>query len=190
MKTGYRLGTGMVCIGLLLQGLGAPLQAQNADAAMPLNVVVIPGDRADKRDVTEEFRVRVDLGGQPVSGALVYLHAPNDGPGGSFLDDLKSLQVITNDVGMAFAPGFRPNRTAGAYDIRVIAMYQGQMGYAVIHEANEPARVAGLSHKGWWIAAGVVAGVAAGGGTYLALHHSGSPSSTISAGGVTVGTPH
>lgn len=61
-----------------------------------------------------------DPGNQPVGGVSVTFTAPNSGPGGTFTG---SATVLTNSSGVATAPLFTANTTAGAYT--VIATYSG-----------------------------------------------------------------
>jgi hypothetical protein len=177
---------------LLLHGLPFPLVAQDASAA-PLRVTVLTAQgsvNSAKQNAAQTLTVRVeDVSGQPVVGALVLFTAPNYGAGGSFLDNLKSLQVTTDEHGVAIANGFHANSAAGPFEIKVKAIYGTQTGYAVVQQANSGAS-SGLSHRTWWIIAAVVVVAGAAGGTAAALHSGGSSSTSISPGGVTVGAPH
>jgi hypothetical protein len=176
---------------LLLHEFGLPLAAQDSQA--PLTVSVLAGQglvNSQKQPAAQTLSVRVaDIAGQPVVGALVLFTAPNYGPGGTFLDDLKSLQVTTDAHGVALANGFHANSAPGAFAINVKAIYGTQTGFATIQESNVVAGSSGLSRRTWWIIAAVAVAGAAG-GTAAALHGSGSSSTAISPGGVTVGAPH
>jgi hypothetical protein len=176
---------------LLLHGLPLPLLAQDA-SAVPLTVTVLTAQgsvNSGKQNAAQVLTVRVDdVSGQPVAGALVLFTAPNYGASGSFLDDLKSLQVTADQHGVAVANGFHANSVAGPFEIKVKAVYGTQTGYAVIQQVNSGTS-SGLSHRTWWIIAAVVVAGAAG-GTAAALHSGSGSSTSISPGGVTVGAPH
>ena len=175
---------------LLLQGFAPPLSAQ---VPAPLKVTVLAGEgvnNSPKQHVAQTLSVRVEnAAGQPVSPAVVVFTAPAYGPSGTFLDDLKTLQVTTDAQGVADASGFQGNGVAGPVQIKVKAVYGTQTGMATIQQTNM-ASSSGISKKTWWII-GAIAVAGAAGGTAAALHGGGSSSSTsISAGGVTVGAPH
>lgn len=175
---------------LLLQGFSPPLSAQSA---APLKVTVLAGEgvnNSPKQHAAQMLSVRVeDAAGQPVPAAVVVFTAPAYGPSGSFLDELKTLQVTTDAQGVANASGFQGNGVAGPVQIKVKAVYGTQTGSATIQQTNMVSS-SGISKKTWWII-GAIAVAGAAGGTAAALHGGGSSSSTsISAGGVTVGAPH
>jgi protocatechuate 3,4-dioxygenase beta subunit len=65
-----------------------------------------------------------DKDGNPVAGTLVRFTAPNSGPGGHFAiraHSTRTVRVRTNADGIAIAPSFTANRTAGGYTVRVRA---------------------------------------------------------------------
>jgi hypothetical protein len=175
---------------------GVLSQDQQPPAA--LNVVIVSGDGAvnnSKQHTSRDDIVRVEnQDHQPVSGALVLFAAPNDGPGGTFLDDLKSLQVTTDSRGIATAHGFRPNTISGPYQIKVTAIYGGQAAYAAIRQSNTvPANsntAFGVSGKTLLIIGGVVAAAGTVGGIVATRGGGSGAGATISPGTATVGAPH
>jgi hypothetical protein len=65
-----------------------------------------------------------DKNGNPVAGTLVRFTAPNYGPGGHFTTrahSTRTVRVRTNADGIAIAPLFSTNRTAGGYTVGVRA---------------------------------------------------------------------
>jgi hypothetical protein len=172
--------------------------SQDQQPPAALNVVIVSGDGAVnniKQHASRDGIVRVEnQDHQPVSGALVLFAAPNDGPGGTFLDDLKSLQVTTDSRGIATAHGFRPNTISGPYQIKITAMYGGQTAHAAIHQTNAASTNSntglGLSGKTLLIIGGVVAAAGTVGGIVATRGGGNSAGATISPGTVTVGAPH
>jgi hypothetical protein len=76
-----------------------------------------PGTRV-ARPLTIEVRDEI---GQPVQGAAVSFHFPEDGPGGLFANGLPTDLAVTDAAGRATVRGFQLNRTTGAIDIRITA---------------------------------------------------------------------
>jgi adhesin/invasin len=67
-----------------------------------------------------------DKDGNPVSGTVVRFSAPSSGPGGWFTigthrgkHSMRIVRVRTNDKGIAIAPSFTANRSAGGYTVGV-----------------------------------------------------------------------
>jgi adhesin/invasin len=67
-----------------------------------------------------------DKDGNPVSGTVVRFVAPNNGPGGRFTirthrgkQSVRTVRVRSNDEGIAIAPSFTANRSAGGYTVGV-----------------------------------------------------------------------
>lgn len=189
-----------IAAALLLHGAPLPLVAQSAPAtpglglqAVPLKVSVLTDPsviNSSKKPTPQTLSVRVERPtGEPVQNAVVVFNAPAYGATGTFLDDLKTLEVTTNAQGVATASGFRANSVPGTFAVQIKAVHGTETGFAAIQENNN-LRSSGMSAKTWWIIGAVVVAGAAG-GTAAALHNGGSSSSTsISAGGVTVGAPH
>ncbi len=188
MKTRIQFATALLAA---VSFAAASLMAQ--DVSSPVSVTVIAGDDAAPRApirTPQQLAVRVENAQhQALSGTLVSFSLPYSGAGGVFLDGLKTLQVTTDANGIAIANGFYRNANAGPFEIRVVAMSSSQAGYATIREVNAGAHRA-VSRRTWWIVAGGVVAAGAAGGTYAALRHGKSSSTSISAGGVTVGAPH
>jgi adhesin/invasin len=68
------------------------------------------------------FAVTVtDKSGNPVTGMLVRFVAPSRGPGGLFTNHKRAGRVRTSSKGIAIAPAFTSNRTAGGYVVDVRA---------------------------------------------------------------------
>lgn len=101
--------------------------------------------------------------GSPVADASVSFQLPEGGAGAVFADGNKLLTVQTDDKGIATGRGLRPNQTAGRFQIRVTASYQGATASAVISQINaEPVASAGGGSKKFLLIA-LIGGAAAGG---------------------------
>jgi hypothetical protein len=168
------------------------LPAGDPQATPALSITILEGEGATnnlKQRAAREVMVRVDdENHKPVAGALVIFAAPNDGPGGTFLEELKTLQVTTDSRGIAVANGFRPNTASGPFQIRVTAMYRGQSATAVVDQSNV-ARSGRVSGKALAIVGAVAVAATVGG--VLATRGGGNDNTgtTISPGTPTVGAP-
>jgi hypothetical protein len=149
--------------------------------------VHIPGSRA--RPITVEV---TDETGRPVAAAAVSFHLPEDGPGGTFVNGLRTTIVTTDARGRAVVQTLQVNRTPGRFQIRIVVSKEqaraGAVSFQYIAEPGAiapapstaartsaptsrnplPAAAAPRSHSGWYVlaaaaAGGVVAGVLASG---------------------------
>ena len=166
-----------------------PATAQESAEVAALNIIVLQAEGSlnnIKTGTAREPIVRVeDRNHKPIAGAIVTFTAPQQGASGTFFNDAKTLQTVTDLRGEAVGRGFHPNHVTGQFRIQVSASYDGQIARNVINQSNIAGgggggaggntTVLGLSTKAWIIvgiaAAGAVgAGVAAtrgGGGTTL-----------------------
>ena len=80
--------------------------------------VHVPGARS-QRPLTIEV---TDETGRPVAGAAVSFHLPEDGPGGTFANDLRTEIMITDAHGRASLHGFQPNRIGGRFQLRILCL--------------------------------------------------------------------
>jgi hypothetical protein len=122
-----------------------------------------PGSRTG-RAVTVEV---ADDSGKPVPGAAVSFHLPEDGPGGSFVNGLRTDVAITDAHGRATARGFLPNRLPGRFQLRILASKQqaraGTVSFQYIGESGAGTVSAAKSNKKWVaLAAAAAGGVLAG----------------------------
>jgi hypothetical protein len=169
-------------------------------SAGPIRIVVVEGSGAINNIQLQRAKapiVRVETeGGAPAVGAVVHFLAPASGPGGVFVGGVADATEMTNSEGRATVSGFRPNRIAGQFEIRVTASYLGETATAKITQTNaEPAVVSHASRK---IAILAILGGVAAGGAALALRGGGAKSApapaasagaVITAGGPTFGAP-
>jgi hypothetical protein len=157
-----------------------------------------PGSRSARPltvDVTDET-------GRPVEGAAVTFHLPENGPGGSFANGLRTEVATTDARGRASAPSFQLNRTPGRFAIRIIASKEqaraGMESFQYVAEVNSGAGSAPTAKTAaggrWkWALAAAVAGGALGG--IVATRSRGNSSAPASASGqppatpVSIGTP-
>jgi hypothetical protein len=81
------------------------------------DVVHAPGSRSIRPLVVAV----TDETGQPVDHAAVSFHLPEEGPGGVFLNGLRTEVELTDSGGRASIRGLQWNRTPGRVQIRVVA---------------------------------------------------------------------
>jgi hypothetical protein len=78
-----------------------------------------------------------DRHGNPVAGALVTFTAPSRGAAGSFIGlhdhRPRTVHVRTNSSGIAVAPGFRANRTAGGYVVKATVKGAVPAAFALVN---------------------------------------------------------
>src|SRR5262245_13641328 len=80
-------------------------------------VVHVPGSRSSRPltvEITEET-------GKPVADASVSFHIPEDGPGGTFPNGLRTAVATTDARGRATVRGLQTNRNPGRFQIRIFA---------------------------------------------------------------------
>lgn len=155
--------------------------------------VYTPGARAG-RGVTV---LLTDDAGRPVSGAAVSFHLPEDGPGGTFVNGLRTDVAVTDARGRASVRAFQANRLPGRFQIRIVASKEqaraGTVSFQYIGEHAAGAQAARSNRK--WVA---IAAALAGGAVAGALVSRGSSASPITvtpaapappAPVLTIGTP-
>jgi len=176
-----------VCLMLVFCLLAAPAGAQGPG----IKLVIQEGQGAinniQQHRAKEPVVQVTDENGAPIQQASVTFQLPETGAGGAFADDNKMLTVQTDEKGMAVGRGLHPNQTAGQFQIRVTASYQGAMASAVITQINaQPTATSGGGGKKFLIIA--LIGGAAAGGLGAALGH-GKSGSTPSAGSISAPPP-
>ena len=162
----------------------------------------VPGSRST-RPLTAQVTAETS---QPVEGAAVTFHLPDEGPGGTFSNGLRTDVVTTDARGRASSRGLQANRTAGRFQVRIVAskeqaragtvcwQFVGDAGAAPSEALATPAPALASAAKVSrgrikWIAlaAAAAGGVAAG---VLAAGRSGNRTTPSGAAApVTVGTP-
>jgi hypothetical protein len=123
--------------------------------------VHLPGSRST-RPITVEITEET---GKPVPGAAVSFHLPEDGPGGAFVNGLRTEVVITDGSGHASLHGLLANRIPGRFQIRILASKeQARAGTVSFQYVAEPkggaaaASGAAAGRRKWVALAAVVAG--------------------------------
>jgi hypothetical protein len=177
--------TQTVCLLLVFCLLAAPAGAQGPN----IKLVIQEGQGAinniQQHRAKEPVVQVTDENGAPIPQASVTFQLPETGAGGAFADGNKMLTVQTDEKGIAVGHGLRPNQTAGEFQIRVTASFQGASASAVISEINAaPAAASGGGSKKFLIIAAI--GGAAAAGLGAALGH-GKSGSSVSVG--TISTP-
>ena len=157
-----------------------------------------------------------DETGKPVPGAAVAFHLPEDGPGGVFVNGLRTEVATTDAQGRASLHGLQVNRISGRFQIRIMvskeqaragtvsSQYitgssQAQSAADRSAEARNSAATApaasGSTHRGnriagKWIAAAAVVGAGAILGILAAGRFgSAAPTPAPPAGALTIGPP-
>jgi hypothetical protein len=111
--------TGMIHI-RVVEGEGASYAA-GSRATQPLVV-----------EVTDET-------GKPLAGAAVSFHFPEQGPSGLFVNGLRTDLAITDAGGRASIRSFQLNRTAGSFQLRIVASKdQARAGIVSSQNIAEP----------------------------------------------------
>jgi protocatechuate 3,4-dioxygenase beta subunit len=146
-----------------------------------------------------------DETGRPVEGAAVSFHVPEEGPGGTFANGMRTEVQSTDGQGRATVSMLQVNRVSGRFQIRIIASKEqaraGVISSQYVAEANSgAARPAGTTvmrskRRKWMMGAAVAAGGALAG--ILASGRSGSrnspapetPAPSIGTPTITVGKP-
>ena len=154
-----------------------------------------PGSKSS-RPLTVEI---TDESGKPVAGAAVSFHLSEDGPGGTFVNGLRTEVATTDSRGRAGLRGLQVNRTPGKFQIRIVASKEQARAGAVSSQyiaelqggaASTPAARA-VHGRGKWIA---LAALAAGGAVAAILATGGSgsaasPPATPAAPTLAIGPP-
>lgn len=140
-----------------------------------------------------------DETGRPVARAAVSFHLPDDGPGGTFFNGLRTDVVITDERGRASLRGWQLNRTPGRFQIRITASKEqataGLVSFQYIAEpaggaAGQTAKAAPVgshSHAKWLAIVALAGGGAAAG--VVAGRRSSTPANAASAPSVSIGAP-
>ena len=154
--------------------------------------VYAPGSRS-ARPLTVEV---TDETGAPVAGAAVSFHLPEEGPGGTFANGMRTEVAVTDSHGHASVHGLQLNRAAGRFQIRIVASKeQARAGMVSFQYVAEPgsgaaAATAGSSHgyRKWLVVAVLAGGGAAA--AILAVGRAGSsPAAAPATITLTIGTP-
>ena len=142
---------------------------QNTQKRPALRVLLVEGQGAINiinKKTERRFTVRVEEKfAVPAKGIPVTFALPDSGPSGSFdKKGARSVTVTTDDEGYAVVRGYRPNKIAGQYTIRVSASMPGRpLTNASIPQTNARGASTDLAHWPQKVA-GTVAGAAETGG--------------------------
>ena len=138
------------------------LQTAIAGQTAGISILVVDGNRAQNLlsvEAEKPISVRiVDRAGVPLENASVLFVPPEFGPGGAFARVSGPVTVTTNRQGLAVAPPFIANASAGDYEIQVIASYMGQVTRVLLEQSNVEKRKG--SNKKLFIISALVGGAA------------------------------
>jgi hypothetical protein len=128
--------------------------------------VHLPASRS-ARPITVEITEET---GKPVAGAAVSFHLPEEGPGGTFVNGLRTEVVITDGSGHARLHGLVANRIPGRFQIRILASKEqaraGTVSFQYVAEPRGGATARSTAPAGrrkWMAVAAAVAGGAVAG---------------------------
>lgn len=180
-----------------------------------LHIQVIEGEGAVNAPGSRNSRplaVEVtDETGKPVEGAAVSFHLPEEGPGGTFGNGLRTDVIVTDARGRANVRSLLLNRMPGRIQIRIVASKEqaraGTVSFQYIAEAsaiaskgapNGAPKSAPKVLRGplKWVVLAALAGGAAAAGAVLAGKSSGTASASPTPGatgttavGIAIGSP-
>lgn len=147
-----------------------------------LKIVIIDGDnftnnikRRTARDPVVEVR---DRDNRRVPGAAVVFLLPQSGPGGTFANGSKILNVVADQNGQATATGLQPSGV-GRFQIQVRAISQGRTGVTSIAQRNVKGAALGTTAA---ITLAVIAAAATGVALGVRAAGGGGNKTTISVG--------
>ncbi|HEY3827066.1 MAG TPA: carbohydrate binding domain-containing protein [Bryobacteraceae bacterium] len=114
--------------------------------------IAVAGGTPQSATVNAGFSTRLqakisDAGNSPVSGVTVTFTAPGSGASGTFGSSaIVTANAVTNSSGVAIAPAFKANSTAGSYV--VIASALGAAGTASFNLTNKAGAAASIAATG------------------------------------------
>lgn len=132
-----------------------------------LRIQIVEGEGAvnniQQRVAREPIVQVTDEQDRPVEGAVVAFALPRNGASGAFADGSQLFTTTTDSQGRAVARGFRPNRSAGEFEVSVTASYQGQSISRRFKMTNVATVAAGVSAGKVALILALVGGAVAGG---------------------------
>lgn len=196
----------MKILPLLAAWICAGLSPASGQVAV-LHIQVIEGEGAVHTPGSHSLRpLTVEITsetGQPVEGAAVSFHLPEEGPGGTFGNQLRTDVAITDAKGRASLRSLQLNHSPGPFQIRIVAAkeqaHAGAVSSQYIAEPRSGKGATSLSAPAApgaptasrsplkWIVMAVAAGGAAAAVALLAGRSS--AGSTAVAAAPTIGTP-
>ena len=168
---------------LLCGAMGSLFAAQETAPPARLRIVVVEGEGAlnniSEHRAKEPVVQVLNDNSAPVKGASVTFLLPETGPSGEFGGGVRVLTGFTDEKGQAVGRGLVPNQSAGPFQIRAVASFEGLTASTDINQTNAApanASAGGVSKKFWLIAA--AGGAAAAGVALAARGHGGSSPAT------------
>jgi hypothetical protein len=136
-----------------------------------------PGSRI-ARPLTVEV---TDERGGPVAGAAVSFHLPEQGPGGTLANGLRTDVAMTDGQGRVSLRGLQVNRLPGRFGIRIVASKEqaraGLISAQYVAEPGSGAAAAPGKGKAKWVA--VAALVGGGAAVGILAGRSAGPAATV-----------
>jgi hypothetical protein len=173
-----------------------------------LQIRVVEGDGAVHQAGSRPSRPLVveitDETGRPVGGAAVSFHLPDEGPGGSFTNGLKTEVLMADTQGRVSLRGLQLNRATGRFQIRIVASKEqaraGTVSFQYIAGpsgggASTPSATAPASAskprggRKWWILAAAAGAAVAGGAAARSSGGGTGPAQPPGTGAITLPPP-
>ena len=115
-----------------------PAPELQAAAAAVIHIRVLEGDGAVHSAGTRSSRTLsveiTDETGKPVDGAAVSFRLPEEGPGGTFADKIRTNIAITGPDGKAGLREFNAGTLTGPFQIRVTALKEGVRAGTIVDQ--------------------------------------------------------
>jgi hypothetical protein len=136
----------------LAAAFGVALSSPAAAQVAILQIQIIEGDgavHAPGSRSAHPLAVQVtDETGKPVGEASVSFHLPDEGPGGTFPNGLRTEIAVTDVRGRAALRGLQVNRVAGRFQVRILASReQARAGTVSFQYIADPASGAASPHR-------------------------------------------
>jgi hypothetical protein len=136
-------------------GVSSPVTFTLTDAASAPTTLTVGTGSSQNTELGTTFAVPLavtvtDTNGNDVVGASVTFGAPRSGPSGVFAGSGATAVVLTDSSGVAIAPDFSADQTAGGYIVTAsVAGLSSEATFALVNTARTTASVTGPAGTYW-----------------------------------------
>jgi hypothetical protein len=140
-----------------VSGINSPATFTLTDVASAPYAITVGAGSSQNTELGADFAVPLavtvtDSDGNEITGANVTFTAPSSGPSGVFAGSGSSAVVLTNSNGVAVAPDFSANGTAGGYIVMArVAGLASEASFAMVNTARTTASVSGPAGTYWLV---------------------------------------
>ena len=140
-----------------VSGINTPATFTLTDVASAPYAITAGAGSSQNTELGTDFAVPLavtvtDINGNAIAGASVTFSAPTSGASGVFAGDGASAVVVTNSDGVATAPDFSANETAGGYIVIArVAGLSSMATFALVNTARTTASVTGPAGTYWLV---------------------------------------